>query len=122
MTEVREFVSAVRRDEPITFKLDGKEYGFRPPKEAIYVLINGFEWLDQGLNAYDRDGALAAVATEDEAEAARQREEITSSDWTGPSSTELGQRLRDPQDPLDIPTLREVIEHLREVVAGRPTT
>jgi hypothetical protein len=122
MTEVREFVSAVRRDEPIPFKLDGVEYGFRPPKEAIYVLENPYEWLDQGLAAYDRDGALAAITTEDPEARAAQEAEIREASWRGTTAAEFERRLRDPQDPFDIANLDEIIKYLREQVAGRPTT
>jgi hypothetical protein len=122
MTEVREFLSAVRRDEPIIFKLDGVEVGFNPPKEAIYVLASPFEWLDQGLNAYDRSVALGEIKSETPEEEAEQRAAIEAPDWRGPGVTEINRRLRDPSEPLDIADLEEVIAWLREQVAGRPTT
>jgi hypothetical protein len=122
MTEPLEFTSAVRRDEPISFTLDGVEYGFRPPKEAIYVLTNRYDWLDTGLLAHDRATALETAASiEDETERAEKLAEIKADGWRGPTTGEFDRRLRDPDDPLDIPTLDAIIDGLRAQVAGRPT-
>jgi hypothetical protein len=102
-----EFDVAVRRAEPITFKLGGDdhEYKFTPPKSAVMLMpvlaatdgnmgVNmtksTFDWLGQGLSESDNEHMIA--------------------------------RLRDPEDDLDIDTLSTVVEKLSEKVAARPTT
>jgi hypothetical protein len=127
-TEPLEFTSAVRRDEPMTFTLDGKDYTIRPAKEAIRILQNKFFWLDASLDAYDWSvlddaGRRAAYGLEPlDAEGNGQPTPANYPDgWSGAQSTELGQRLRDPNDRFDVDTLEKVVDAIIERVAGRPT-
>lgn len=97
------FKTAKRRKDPIPFDLDGEEYTFTPPKNAMMVLpmieensgdaeaLRGmFDWLGAGLSQEEADRIL--------------------------------ERLKDPQDDLDFDTVAEVIEGLMEEIGGRPTT
>lgn len=100
MTEALEFTTAARGAEPIPFKIDGEEFTFTPPKQALMVMpyIDGDEdflrqqvkWLWTGLT--------------DEAEA------------------RIRERLADPEDRFDTPDLTKLIRALDQAVAGRPTT
>ena len=98
-----EFTTAKRRVQPITFTLDGREFSFTPPKSAVMVL----PVLDKSAN--DADMVRATF------------------DWLGAGLPEedvqyLMDRLKDPEDDLDIDQIGEVIEALGEEIAGRPTT
>lgn len=118
-----EFTSGVRRDEPLTFSLDGKSYTIRPAKKAIVVLLNKFFWFDASLNAHDwslmDDDAKRATA---ELEPTDEVPASWPEDWYGPQSTELSARLRDPMDRFDTDTLEKVVDGLLEQISGRPTT
>lgn len=126
-----EFDVAVRRAEPITFKLGGSstllepevpakgdepgkpevrgkddhEYTFTPPKSAVMLM--------PVLEA--SDGNMGVSMTK------------STFDWLGQGLSEADndrviKRLRDPKDDLDVDTLSNVVEKLSEKVAGRPTT
>lgn len=136
MTEAKEFTSGKRRDEPITFKLDGKEYGFRPPKRAVMLMpaytggsdityiTAQFNWLEKGLNAYD----WSVLSQEDKRTAHGIEDPATMippaapEGWRGGQAIELERRLRDDADDLDSDQLDEMVQWLAEQVAGRPTT
>jgi hypothetical protein len=136
MTEPREFTSSVRRDEPLTFKLDGVEYGFRPPKAAVQMMpiYTGstdveymearFTWLEKGLNAFDwsvlDEGARrAAHGIEDSVVMIPAR---PPEDWRGAQAIGLEARLRDDYDDFDVQDLERILDGLTQEVAGRPTT
>lgn len=94
-----EFTTAKRRREPITFTLDGDEYTFTPVKTAGAVL---------GV-VHDGEDELKALF-----------------DWfdeglSEEDSQRIENRLRDPDDDLDIPDVANVIRALLEKVSGRPT-
>jgi len=98
------FKVAARRTEPITFSFedDPHEYSFVPPKTASMVL----PMLDA-----DSDVGAAKAAF----------------DWLDDGLSEedqkrIADRLRDPKDNLDIPSVEEVVEALVERVSARPTT
>lgn len=139
MTEPHEFTSSKRRDEPIDFTLDGKLYGFRPPKRAgialalyyggdqVAYLQSRFEWLEKGLNASDWAGLDDAARRQawdlngqDPAETATPTH--APEDWRGPQAVEIERRLRDDTDELDSDVLEKIIDTLVQDVAGRPTT
>lgn len=94
-----EFKTARRRREPITFTIDDDTYTFTPPKTAGAVLsiIDGDESEVKALFDWLEQGLPE--------EEARRIEE----------------RLRDPDDDLDIPDVANVIRALLEQVSGRPT-
>lgn len=136
MTEPREFTSSARRDEPLTFKLDGKEYGFRPPKAAVQMMpiYTGetdvdymearYNWLEKGLNAYDwsqldETAKRTAHSIEDPAVALPAG---LPDGWRGPQATGLENRLRDDNDNFDVQDLERLLDGLTQEVAGRPTT
>lgn len=135
MTEPREFTSSTRRDEPLMFKLDGKEYGFRPPKAAVQMMpiYTGetdvqymearYEWLEKGLNAYDwsqlDEPAKRAAHALDETDPLPQ---YAPKGWRGPQATGLENRLRDDNDNFDVDVLEKMLDGLTQEVAGRPTT
>lgn len=140
MTEAREFTSSTRRDEPLTFKLDGKEYGFRPPKAAVQMMpiYTGatdvdymearYEWLEKGLNAYDwaqldetAKRTAHGVSVDDEGKAEPLPSGLPNG-WRGPQATSLEARLRDDNDPFDVDVLEKILDGLTQDVAGRPTT
>lgn len=140
MTDPIEFTSSARRDEPILFKLDGKDYGFRPPKSAVQLLTvyaggtnveymeGRYAWLEKGLNAYDwslldDDAKRAAhgVKADEEGKAPELPAGIPDG-WRGPQATGLEDRLRDDNDRFDIDDLEEILDKLSTVVSGRPTT
>jgi hypothetical protein len=140
MTEPIEFTSSTRRDEPIMFKLDGKDYGFRPPKRSIQMMpiYTGatdvdymearYDWLQKGLDAYDwslldetAKRAAHNVEVDGEGKAAPLPVGLPAG-WQGPQSTELETRLRDDNDDFDVPDLEKVLDRLTTEVAGRPTT
>lgn len=98
-----EFTTAKRRTKPITFTIDGEEYNFHPPKQAVLIL----EVLDSDATEVHQAKALF--------------------DWLGEGLGEqqadaLIGRLRDPADDLDWPDLLAVAQWLQEQVTGRPTT
>ncbi len=127
-----EFDVAVRRSEPITFKLnkgsptallepgvesenegesraevrglDDHEYVFNPPKTAVMImpLMNGGDASGLSLTRATFDWLGEGLSKEDNAR--------------------LLARLRDVKDDLDTSTVEKVIEKLTERVAGRPTT
>jgi hypothetical protein len=136
MTEPREFTSSVRRDEPLTFKLDGVEYGFRPPKAAVQMMpiYTGatdvdymearFNWLEKGLNAHDwslldETARRAVHGIEDPAAPVPANPPES---WRGTQATGLEARLRDDYDNFDVPDLERILDGLTKDVAGRPTT
>lgn len=144
MTEPREFTSSIRRDEPLTFKLDGKEYGFRPPKAAvqmmpIYVgetdvqyMEARYDWLEKGLNAYDwsilpDEAKRAAHGLNPDGGADGEGNwaptpERPPTGWRGEQAISLEKRLRDDYDDFDAPDLERLLDGLTQEVAGRPTT
>lgn len=94
-----EYTTAERRNEPIKFKLDGREFEFNPPKIAMHILdmMDGDE---------EAGGAML--------------------DWLGNGLSEeddkfISDRLRDPADKFDMPDLIKLIQMLLEKVIGRPT-
>jgi hypothetical protein len=126
-----EFDIAVRRAEPITFRLGGEmllepeqppndehpegvparrgrdehEYVFTPPKSAI-MLMPVLE---------SSGGNLGVNLTK------------ATFDWLGEGLSEyenerIKARLKDRHDDLDVSTLEKVVEALTERVAARPTT
>lgn len=140
-----EFTSSVRRSDPITFTIDGTEYGFIPPKSAVMMLPAyvaqpdrtflraQFDWFEQGLNLYDwtrTDPAdrrtaygLDQVSIGDGVPAPTSPDlDLPPEDWQGPQSAGLEARLRDRRDKLDTDTIDDVITRLAEAVSGRPTT
>jgi hypothetical protein len=93
-----EFTTAKRRKEPITFTLDDVEYVFTPPKTANVIL----DYVETGNDI----GALL--------------------DWLEDGLSEeqaqlIIQRLKDPDDDLDMDTLGDITAALLEKVVGRPT-
>lgn len=93
-----EFTTAKRRKEPITFTLDGDEYTFNPPKTAGVVL----EYAETGNDI----GPLLDWLDEGLSEEQAKR---------------IEDRLRDPDDDLDMDTLGDIVAALFEQVSGRPT-
>lgn len=107
MAEPIAFDIAKRRKEKIPFTLgdDPHVFDFDPPKSAVMMLP-----------IFDRSGEDQSLA-------------MTRStfDWLGDGLSEednelIQNRLKDPEDDLDIPTLGIVIQKLSETVGGRPTT
>lgn len=103
----KQFTSGSRARKPVEFVLDDDEYVFTPPKVAGLVLdaFNG----DDDDDTRQRSAAQAAF------------------DWLYDGLPEddadrIVARLRDPDDPLDLPDLVEVIKWLLSKVSGRPTT
>ena len=102
MAATMEFTTAKRRVKPITFKIDGEDYAFTPPKQAPVLLA----FLDGGTEAEETKAAF---------------------DWLGQGLPEdqearIIARLRDPDDDFDLENLRVVLDWIMEQVAGRPTT
>jgi hypothetical protein len=98
-----EFTTAKRREKAITFRIDGDDYAFTPPKQAPLLL----DFLSGGTT--DTEQTRAAF------------------DWLGeglPDDQEerLIARLRDPKDDFDLPNLKVILDWLTEQVGGRPTT
>lgn len=93
-----------RNREPITFDLEGSkhEYSFVPDKQASMVL----PMLDA---ESDLDAAKSAFQWLDRGLSEADRAHISN-------------RLKDPEDDLDIDTVEEVVTALVEEAAGRPTT
>lgn len=98
-----DFQTAKRRKEPIPFTLDGEEYEFTPQKNSVLVMPSMSD---------DKDGT----------------EELRGIfDWLGaglPDEQEqrLIERLKDPEDDLDLDMLSEIVSGLIEEIGGRPTT
>ena len=99
MAASMEFTTAKRRVEPITFKIDGEEFSFAPPKTApaMFAMFDGspeakvtFDWLGDGLPEEQNDRLIA--------------------------------RLKDPKDDFDVQNLEVIVKWLMEKVSGRPTT
>ena len=99
MAASMEFVTAKRRVDPITFKIDGEEYVFTPPKTApaMFDMFDGtpeakatFDWLGDGLAEGQTDRLIA--------------------------------RLRNKEDDFDIVNLEPIVKWLMGKVSGRPTT
>lgn len=98
-----DFQTAKRRKEPIPFTLDGETYEFTPQKNSILVMPSLGE---------DPDGS----------------EELRGIfDWLGSGLPEdqeqrIIDRLKDPEDDLDLDMLNRVVTALLEEISGRPTT
>lgn len=101
-----EFQVARRRKQPITFKLNPEphEYVFTPPKTAIMVLpiIDSSDTGEIELTRASFDWLADGLSEEDE--------------------LRIFNRLRDPEDDLDVDTIQEVVTKLGEKVTARPTT
>lgn len=100
------FTSGSKPRKPLTFALDDRTFTFTPPKLAGMVL----DLLD---------GSDDEEASNNAAQAAF--------DWLSDGLPEeeselLVARLRDPDDPLDLPDVVEIIRWLLGKVADRPTT
>jgi hypothetical protein len=101
--DILEFTIAARRKDPIKFKVSGNDhvYTFNPPKTATMIL-DIYEDENQGLKAM-MDWLGEGLSDEDEAH--------------------LEARLRDPEDDVDFPDLRDMIKSFIEKSAtGRPTS
>lgn len=98
MSDALAFETAKRRRDTITFTLDGDTYHFTPPKKAGMVLE-----VSEGGNEVKAlfDWLDDGLPTEE--------------------AEYLENRLRDPDDDLDVDTLTEVVAGLLEKVSGRPT-
>lgn len=102
----RRIVIAANPVEPITVELIGKEYIVEPPKAVLGVLMA--QRLEQAGDDVDKvfeelGGWLTAAMGEKQ-------------------SKKVMERLRDPDDKLDIPHISSLMRQLTEEVAGNPTT
>jgi len=100
MSEVLTFTTAAKRAEPILFILDGEEYKFVPQKLAPVALA--------------------------QLESDTQSQMKSMLDWLGnglgeEQSGRILNRLKDPNDDLDLVQLTKIISGLVEVQAGRPS-
>lgn len=95
--------------KPITFRLDDDTYTFTPPKVAGIVL----DLFDVTVTPGEEEAARSA---------ARGAFDWLSSGLPEEESERIIGRLRDPDDPLDLPDVVEVIKWLLEKVSGRPPT
>lgn len=92
-----EFTTAKRRHEPITFILDGRAFNFTPPKLAGAVL----DAMDSEDSGAMLDWFAGGLSDEDE--------------------TFVANRMRDPDDDLDVDDIARIVQSLIEKVVGRPT-
>lgn len=100
---MKSFTSSNARRKTISFELDGEEFDFRPPKLAGIAL--------DILQGESEEGQTAARAAFD----------WLSDGLPEEQSDRLVARLRDSDDPLDLPDLVEIIRWLVGKVAGRPS-
>lgn len=128
-----EFDVAVRRADPITFRLGGKNFLLKPALEAK---DSKSEAVPEKRGKDDHEytfippkNAVMLMPVLDAQDGSNDGLEMTKStfNWlgTGLSMEDRERvigRLRDPGDDLDVDTLSEVVEKLSERVAGRPTT
>lgn len=103
---MKQFPAAVHRTKPIEFEIAGDVFHFTPPKLA--------------------GPALALLEPMDDAGSWEIEQLRQQMDWLGEGLAEgeadkLMARLRDPEDPLDLPVVWQVLEWLLAKVAGRPT-
>lgn len=96
-----EFTTAKRRRETIHFVLDGEEFDFTPQKQA---------------------GIALAVVDGDQTEMMRSMFDWLSDGLPEDQSQRIIDRLKDPEDDLDIDQLGDLISGLQDEIAGRPTT
>jgi hypothetical protein len=112
--------------KPIEFELDGTEYTFNPPKTTSQLVsmmqVKGNDvtadleranamlvWLSHGLNREHEPNP-------------RKKSPGHDTFVEDCQSCDILSRLEDPDDPLELDTVMEVISHLMEKVSGRPTT
>ena len=108
---MREFQTATRRERVIEFMVDADVFHFNPPKRIALVLDS--IGLRDGSDPDNVDPRLAPVKS--------------MFDWLGQGlpqeeSDRLIERMRDPEDDLDIDDVAEIVKWLMEQVAGRPTS
>jgi hypothetical protein len=117
---MREFTTPARERTLVTFTLDGDLYHFTPPKFSIIAmgigdLINAISGTAAGM---DEDSPESGAST-----MAMMRELL---DWLGAGlPDDEGQRildrLKDPDDDLDIDTVLTITLGLMEEAGDRPT-
>lgn len=122
----KQFTSKIveKRDD-IEFEIDGTKFYFKPVKQSTQLIkmltVRGkgpeaemervasmLDWLAYGLDreyykAYKKDPEHAVPGPD--------------SQWQ-----KLLDKLEDPDDPLELETVTEIITYLMEEITGRPTT
>lgn len=99
-----EFTTKKRSTEPFTFTLDDRSYEFTPPKNAVLALA----FMEAQSSGED---ALMLRALFDYLDAGLSRKDAEL----------IVNRLKDPDDDLDLDTLGAVVEGLVTESAERPT-
>lgn len=93
-----------RRENTISFELDGIEYSAHAPKDAAYVMLAASA---DG----DKSGMSSAIEITHFLEGVLSKEDVT----------KITARLRDPEDAFDLAGLVEIFNYLISEFVGRPT-